>query len=261
MRFALYQFGISKNQSENHRKIKRAALESAENGAQVFITQECAMSGYPPVEIKSTSCIDFKSQEETICDLMSIAKKHRLHILLGLVRQDTNVLKNSILCLLPDGSRLYYDKRALWGWDMENFVAGSDFPGIITVNGIRLGVRICFEIRFPEYFRELYKKNVDIAVVSFCDISSAPNQERRNLIMSHLVTRAIENAFTILSVNSTTSYQTAPTCVIDPDGNRIIEAPSDQETIVYYDYEKSDVNFGRKGRIYYSDLLTKDKDL
>ena len=60
----------------------------------------------------------------------------------------------------------FYDKRALWGWDRDNFTEGQN-EGIFEIGGITIGVRICFEIRFPEYFRELYKQRTDLNVVLF----------------------------------------------------------------------------------------------
>lgn len=47
----------------------------------------------------------------------------------------------------------HYDKRALWGWDKDNFTPGEG-GGIIEYGDIKIGIRICFEVRFPEYFRE-----------------------------------------------------------------------------------------------------------
>ena len=43
--------------------------------------------------------------------------------------------------------------------------------GIFEIAGISVGVRICFEVRFPEYFRELYARKTDLNVVLFYDVS------------------------------------------------------------------------------------------
>lgn len=72
---------------------------------------------------------------------------------------------------------------------------------------------------------------------------------RHNIIQSHLVTRAIENVMTILSVNSISDYQTAPTAVFNQNGFMIDEAPLNEEYLLVYDYEVPKVGFGEKGRI------------
>ena len=128
--------------------------------------------------------------------------------------------------------------------------------GIWDIEGTRIGVRICFEVRFPEYFRELYRQKAEVVIISFCDVSEEPNEARLDLIRSHLVTRAVENVCYVVSVNSARPNQTAPTCVIGPEGDVRVEAPRDTESVIVYDLVATDGGRGRKGRRHYSDLLT-----
>ena len=256
MKFALLQFPISKNPIEIYQKIKQAITQSKSNGADILITQECALSGYPPIEIESVGAINFEQQNIAFQEIIDLVKKNKIYLLLGLIRQDNEEIKNSTAIISPSGQVDFYDKRALWGWDLDNFAPGTNSHGVIDIQGIKIGIRICFEIRFPEYFRELYKADVDIAIVNFCDLSQEPNPDRLSIIKSHLLTRAIENTFTVISVNSTTYCQTAPTGVINPDGRTLIEAKLNEESIIYYDYKKHEPGFGTKGRIHYSNHLT-----
>ncbi len=256
MKIALLQFRISKNSHKNYQTIKQAIDEAATSGAQVLVTQECALSGYPPIEIESVNDIDFEKQNAAFLEIIELAKENGIYVFLGMIRKENSKIKNSIAIILPTGSFEYYDKRALWGWDLDNYCPGMNTKGVVDIHGIRIGIRICFEIRFPEYFRELYEENVDIAIVSFCDLSREPNKDRLRVIKSHLLTRAVENAFTVISVNSTTLNQTAPTCVIDPDGRTLVEAKLNKESLTYYTYKKDGPDFSRNGRIYYSDKLT-----
>lgn len=95
--------------------------------------------------------------------------------------------------------------------------------GILNIDDFKIGVRICFEVRFPEYFRELYKADTDFNVVIFYDVANKDDIERYELIKAHLKTRAVENISTIISVNTISPYQTAPTAVFDSSGKVIIE--------------------------------------
>jgi omega-amidase len=255
MRFALFQFSINKNPLVNYQKIENAILQAKENGGKVLVTQECALSGYPPIEIDSINDIDFEKQENEFQKICSLAKENGIYVLLGLIRKADDKIKNSIAIISPSGEIDFYDKRALWGWDLDNYSPGRISNGVLSIDGIRIGIRICFEIRFPEYFRELYKENVDIAIVHSNDVAKDPHPNRLNTMKSHLLTRAIENAFTVISINSTTFYQGTPTCVIDPDGSTIVEAKLNSESMTYYDYEKYEPGFGTKGRIHYSNIL------
>ena len=110
-------------------------------------------------------------------------------------------------------------------------------------------------INFPEFFRELYRENVELCLVSFCDISQTENKERYELIKAHLRTRAVENVFTVLSVNDISSFQTVPAAVIDPNGAVILEMERNKEGLLIYDYVRSEDSFGMLGRKEISDEL------
>lgn len=137
------------------------------------------------------------------------------------------------------------------GWDLDNFAKGETL-GIYQIDDILVGFRICFEVRFPEYFRELFKSNVQLCFVSFCDVSEQDSLVRYNIIKSHLITRAVENVMTVISANSISQYETAPTVVIDPNGCVVSEAPRNQEYLLVYDYNTPTIDFGAKGRIHNS---------
>lgn len=83
---------------------------------------------------------------------------------------------------------------------------------------MRMGFRICFDMRFPEPFRALYVQGTDLCVVAFSDSAEQPDPARYDQICAHLMTRAVENVMTVASVNTLSRQQTAPNAVIDPSG-------------------------------------------
>lgn len=255
VKIAAIQTRVLSDSATHWKNVKSLILEAASNGARLIVTQEALLSGYPPIEIEDTSAIDFDLQQAFVSELCEIAVEKQLFLAIGLIRKDGHSLKNSLMLVTPEKAVSFYDKRALWGWDSDNFSPGKSSNGVLTVDGIKVGFRICFEIRFPEYFRELYLEDVELAVVSFCDLAKEPDSERVSLIKSHLRTRAVENSYTVVSVNGVTMHQTAPTCVISPEGRVESEAPLDEENILYYDYVSSKPPFGRLGRIHYADKL------
>jgi len=201
---------------------------------RLLVFQECALCGYVPVETKDITEIDFQLLEVLEKEIEALSKKHNMYISFGTIRRQGNDYYNCLKIASPSGESIEpYDKRALWGWDSENFKRGKN-SGIYEIDGIKIGFRICFEIRFPEYFRELYKSKVKLCFVSFCDVSNKPSEERYNVIKSHLITRAVENVMTVISVNSISNFQTAPTAVISQNGTVISEAPKDEPFLLIY---------------------------
>lgn len=257
MRIAVFQFASSDDIELNFSKIKKAIFEAAENEVRLLVFHECALCGYPSVESKIDK-IDFNLMERHVQEIQHLAKENPLYIAVGILRKINEKIYNSVVVINPQGGIMgFYDKRALWGWDWDNFSKGEGL-GVFEVDNLKIGFRICYEIRFPEYFRELFKENANLCFVCFCDVSKEDLSERYELIKAHLKTRAVENVMTVISANSISSCQTAPTAVFDINGKVVAEAPKNTEHLLIYDYETPEIGFGQEGRIQNSKALMKE---
>ena len=257
MKIGAYQFSVTGNISDNMATLKKAIVLAADKGVRLLIFPECSLTGYPPLTVQSCNNIDFTHVEQCFYELQELSIKYNMFIIIGSVTIDNGKYFNSAMTFSPNENIIApYHKRALWGYDKDNFTAGNN-KGIFEINNFKIGIRICFEIRFPEYFRELYKSNTDFNVVIFYDVSNNDDIERYELIKSHLKTRAVENISTIISVNSISPYQTAPTAVFDSSGKVIIELPRNTEGLLVYNFESTPLNFAEQGRKIISDNLIK----
>ena len=153
MRIAAFQFDSSGGGlAHNFAAIERAISEAAKNKVRLLVFHECALTGYPPVDLDIGE-IDFRALATYTAKIQQLAKEHDLYIAIGTIREHDVKRYNSTLLILPDGEIAgNYDKRALWGWDLDHFAKGDE-PGIFEIDGVKVGFRICFEVRFPEYFR------------------------------------------------------------------------------------------------------------
>jgi len=257
MRLAVFQFRGISYIKDNHKAIKRAIESASRSNVRLLVFQECAACGYPPVETPSARDIDFGELAGNLAEIKTLAQRYGMYIALGTIRKEESSYYDSIQLINPEGKlQDFYDKRALWGWDLENFEPGSE-TGIFEIDDIKIGFRICFELRFPEYFRELFKAKTDICFVSLCDVQEQESAERYEAIKSYLSARAMENVMTLISVNSISKYQTGPTAVFDINGSIIHEAPRNQEYLLIYDYSTPEISFGARGRLEHSSMLVK----
>ena len=179
-----------------------------------------------------------------------------MYIVIGAIMRENDNYYNSAIVFTPMVERYVYQKRALWGWDRDNFHPGNQ-TGVFEVDGIKIGIRICFEIRFPEYFRELYRERTDLNIVMFYDISDNDDIARYDLMKAHIRTRAVENVCHTLSVNATGPYQTAPTAIYDRSGNTLMELKRNTPGLLVYDLVLSELDFGECGRKEISDIFQK----
>lgn len=248
MKIGVYQFGSTGCINNNLNTIIKAINKAADQNVRILVFHECALCGYPPLEnrIKEINESDLNEALRKIADMAGICK---LYVGVGTVRFECDKRFNSLILFDDRGRQAgHYDKTALWGWDSENFQRGKNI-GILEVDDLKIGFRICFDIRFPESFRELYKNGVDLCFVSFSDTSIVDDEVRYNIIKSHLLTRAVENVMTVVSVNSISNFQTAPTAVFDHNGIVIKESNKNKEELLVYEFVKPSISFGMKGRI------------
>ena len=133
MKIAVYPFAASGSVADNFAAIRRRIEAARRSGVRLLVFQECALSGYPPVEVDEIEKIDFRANDACIRDVKAIAKESDMFIALGSVRESSGSYYNSIVLFGPDGEILgTYDKRALWGWDRENFTLGES-DGIFRI--------------------------------------------------------------------------------------------------------------------------------
>jgi predicted amidohydrolase len=128
-----------------------------------------------------------------------------------------------------------YRKIHLFDVDIPGAVAQreSDFitPGrdlvMVNVDGVRLGLSVCFDIRFPEMYRELARSGADVLAIPAAFNAVTGRAHWEILIRS----RAIENhAFVVAAAQVGTTDEGIATfghsLIIDPWGEILAESTS-----------------------------------
>lgn len=257
MKIGAYQFAVTNNVHHNMEIIRRTITQASKEGIRLLVFPECALTGYPPHDIESSSSVKFDELSYAYEQLQTMAANNSIYTIVGTITQENKRYYNSAIIFTPDREKLVYHKRALWGWDKDNFNAGNS-NGVFDIEGLKVGIRICFEVRFPEFFRELYKAHTDLNIILFYDVADYDDMERYEMIKSHIRTRAVENVTYTLTVNTICPYQTAPTALYDKSGNTLYELKRNEEGLLIYDLENRQLNFGEQGRKEISDWLTEN---
>ena len=159
---AAAQFAVTRDIHRNLGHILALSRKAKKRGARVVLFPECALSGYPGANMPDLSEVDPRALRKGLRRIAGLAKALGITIVCGTARPGTGrpAWKNSLLVFNPKGKRiLAYDKTALTDSDKKHFRAGRTDP-VFTVDGVRFGCQICFDIRFPEGYRRLFKKNV-----------------------------------------------------------------------------------------------------
>lgn len=256
MKIGTYQFAVSGDMERNFQTMKQAIAQASQQTVRVLAFPECALTGYPPRDIASSTVVDFEKAGACCDEFARLAAQHDMYVIVGTITEDMGKHYNSAIVFAPDGEKTVYNKRALWGWDRDNFCPGNEC-GVVEIDGVKFGIRICFEVRFPEYFRELYRENTNLNFILFYDVSDWDDTGRYDLIKGHIRTRAVENVCHILSVDAISSYQTAPTGLYDMSGGTVCELERNKEGLLVYDFHPAEMDLGERGRKEISDDLAK----
>ena len=145
-------------------------------------------------------------------------------------------LYNHSSVYLPGQSVEYagYNKVHPFFPEIENFTAG-DGVNLFKINGWKISSTICYDLRFPELFREAVKKGAQLITVQ-----AAWPKVRLEHWETLLKARAIENQVYIAAVNGIdgnvkggNSTLGGNSMIIDPQGKIISRGSGDCEEIVY----------------------------
>ncbi len=155
MRLALLQMrAASGDATANLATIEAAAREAAAGGADAMLAPELAVTGYGAGAMIAATAGDCDGAHARA--LGAIAAAHGLTVIAGLAERAGDALYNIALVSRPDGSRLRYRKRHLYGaYERDLFTPGADAPEPFDLCGVRAGLLVCYDIEFPECARAL----------------------------------------------------------------------------------------------------------
>lgn len=165
-RIALFQSCTGIDPAANAEALAAAIGEAADGGAAMLFTPE--MSGLLDRDAERAAAnLRAEEEDEVLAACQEAAKRHGLWLHLGslAVRTDEQKLANRTFVIDPTGAvRARYDKIHLFDVDLptgESWRESAVYrpgDGAVVVEGTpvgRLGLAICYDLRFPALFSRL----------------------------------------------------------------------------------------------------------
>ncbi len=242
LRIAACQFPVSEKISDNANWIRKQMRIARVNGAELVHFPECALSGYGGADWKDIHQLDWRKLHEETRSILDLARELKLWVLLGSSHRlsGNNKPHNSLYVIDPQGHVIdRYDKRFCTSGDLNYYSPGDHFVDF-EINGIQCGLLICYDVRFPELYREYRKLGVDVLFQSFYNARHAENCIHPKIMPVSAQVRAATNAFFMSLTNSSAPYSW-PCHLITPDGLIEQKLPSNQPGILY-----ADININKK---------------
>jgi predicted amidohydrolase len=172
---ATCQYPVSDDIASNLRYAVRQMRQAREQGADVAHFCEGALSGYAGRDFESFDGFDWGLLESSTKRILEVARDLHLWVLLGSSHRLSQERKphNSVYVINDRGQIVdRYDKRFCAGdrsgesGDLAHYTPG-DYACIFKIRGIRCGVLICYDYRYPELYREYKRKGIEVLFHSF----------------------------------------------------------------------------------------------
>lgn len=146
--------------------IGRAVDDAAAAGATFTVLPEAAVTGYAFASLSEALPVARKAEAIAERAIQGLAQKHRMTIVCGTLEPDGDEIFNTALVLLADGRRYRYRKIHLPFLGVDRFATpGPDAPAVIELDGLRFGVLICYDLRFPEAARICALEGADLVAL------------------------------------------------------------------------------------------------
>jgi len=217
IKIALVQYSPVWEDPEKTIKVIESLIEKSDlRDVSLMIFPEMSLTGFTMNSQKFAEEMDGVSY----LYFMQLARKLKTDIFAGIIERDDKKIFNSLI---------HFDKKSLirviyrkihpfsFAKENQNYSAGNK-PFVTSINKISFGLSVCYDLRFPELYRNYGKQKVDVLV----NIANWPNA-RINHWDLLLQARAIENQSYMIGVNriGNDPYLEYPgnSAAIDPMGN------------------------------------------
>ena len=165
MKIALWQTTPRHNITEALEALKNTTAQAAKNGAELLATPEMFIGGY---NIGEAQVHRHAMQSDSVIEkLRWITTIYKTALIEGMANNSDQNPTNSCIAINAAGKILgKYDKTHLFGdVDRQQFIAGTQLSKIVTLNGWRIGLAICYDVEFPEVVRALALSGTDLVVI------------------------------------------------------------------------------------------------
>jgi len=236
MKIAVAQLSSSENKNENLLKAEKYIIKAKNAQADFIVFPEHYMASFTSPKVNRSE-VSEKVDGPFVTELCRMAKENNIYILCGIYEYAENESfrsYNSVVTINREGEvvdcyRKNYLYDAFSAKESDTSVLGSAPPKVINTEFGKIGVIICYELRFPEITRYLTSKGAEFIFI--------PTAWKDGILKEHhwrtlLQARAIENTVFIIGADQIDNNNVGNSMIIDPMGTPIAQAGEEEALIV-----------------------------
>jgi predicted amidohydrolase len=248
MRVGLAQYGATSDKAANLACVLEVAGQAARRHVDLLVFPEVFMYRRPADETAPPAEIAESLDGPFMQGVTRAAMQHGLYLVMGMSERapgEAYRAYNTAVLVSPNGERLAVYRKvhlydSLGGTESKVIVPGTEQPPVVSTPIGRIGLQICYDVRFPEWSRILALKGAEIIVMPTSWVSGPLKEE-------HWVTlvraRAIENTCWILAADQIRADRVGRSLIVDPMGVVVADGGEEPGLIV------AEVERERVGRV------------
>ena len=234
---------VPANAGANLGLMRGQAREAAGRGASLIVFPELALSGYLPAEQLRSSAVGLASPE--IAEARAIARESAIAIAVGFAERAVDGrLHDSMAFVEADGTlRSIYRKVHLFGSEGAWAAAGEGFESFESA-GIRMGMWICYDTRFPEAARSLALSGATLCLAATAWFG--PSDEWELALRARAMDNGIVTAGAALQGTALGQPLRGASAIVDPHGRLLAGAREGTREVITAIYDQAAVESFRE---------------
>lgn len=221
----------------NVARIEALLDQAAGNGAGLVVFPECAIAGYTVGSLDEARALAQPLDGDATRAIAARCAARKMHCVVGTLLAQDNRVHNAALLIGPQGVIGVYHKAHLPYCGADRFIHKGDtgFQVFDTPAG-RIGMLICYDLRFPEAARALALRGADIIALPTnwpIGAETAPEFMAR--------ARAFENRVFVIACNRVGvergAHYIGRSCIVAPSGRHLADASPSEEEIIFADID------------------------
>lgn len=219
MKVAVGQFAVGKDWRENARVCVSYMAQAADSGAQLLVLPEALLArddNDPSLSVNAAQV----DNGEFLKILQQESRRNELTTVLTLhIRTTPGRAANTLLVLRAGLVIAKYQKIHLYdAFNMKEshlVDAGNQLPALIDVNGMKIGLLTCYDLRFPEMAMSLALAGADILVIPAAWLRGPHKEMHWSTLLS---ARALDTTCYVVASGECGNKNIGQSKVVDPLG-------------------------------------------
>lgn len=245
-RIAVVQMKSDTDKMKNLAQSKDYIEEARYKKAQIICFPEFQMGFSPsdqkPIELSKIS--EGVNTGNFVRTLSRYAKENEIDIISTIYEKarTNNKVFDSAIAIRKDGVivsryRKIHLYDALGFRESDKFLAGNSIKKPFQFEAAKIGLMICYDIRFPEVSRILSVLGAEFLVIPSAWVHGIMKEEHWQTFIK---TRAIENGIYVIAPDQIGNLYTGRSMVVDPFGTVLLDM-GNKEGMEVVELEKSDI--------------------